>query len=344
MILTTILLILKIIGITLLVLIALVLLLVMLILFVPVRYKACGVKERNAGSPIRAEASVSWFFKIISAVYEYNENGRGLIIRIFGIRLRSREEKEERRRQKARKREAKKKDKKAGEKKSKTKVEYTMVEYDDTSDVFNEHAIDPKGFSATDESYKPPETPDSGYLLSEGFDRTQDPVGDLEIKPGLYEKLIGILVRIKDKITGIYYKISRIFKNISSKAEEADYYINVLSNDASNRQAVSLIIKKAKSLIRSIRPKKIKGHIDFGAEDPADTGLVLAAAAMAYPLYSPGLKVNPDFENRGVAFDALLKGRIYVFVLVKTFIALYFNKKVKRLIKIMKKENNSNGR
>ena len=73
------------------------------------------------------------------------------------------------------------------------------------------------------------------------------------------------------------------------------------------------------------------------------TGRVLAAAAIAYPIYSPGLKLRPDFENSVLAFDVSLKGRIYIFVLVKTLIALYFNKKVKRLIRIMKKEN-SNGR
>lgn len=343
MMLATFLLVLKIIGITILAILSFVLLIILLVLFVPVRYMASGSKERDEGSPVRAEASASWLLKIVSAVFEYNEKGRSLTIRIFGIRLRSREEKEERRRLKDKKKAERKRYKKGKEKKeSKTKVEYTMVEYDDTGDVFSLRSIDPRG-SQKEYDPGPAQIREEELAVAvkpyDGDGGSGRPVGE-----GLYEKLTGLLDKIWDKVTGLFNRIRRIIKNIGSKAEEADYYINALTNDASNRQAIALIIKKSRSLLRSVSPKKLKGRVDFGADDPADTGRVLAAAAVAYPLYSPGLKLNPDFENKVLAFDAVLKGRIYVFVLLKTFAALYFNKRVKRFIKIMKKENNGNGR
>ena len=320
--LATILFILKIIGIVLLAILSLALFIILIILFVPVRYAGYGKKEGDEGSKIRAGAGVSWLLKIVRADYEYSENSRGLTIRVFGIRLRSREEKEEKRRLREEKRELKKKDKKTPKKKSgssKTKIEYTMTEYDDSQDVFRESTIDPKGDTKSDNTDKKHSAADTGPYGQELF------------------------IKLKDKIFRIYDKISKVVKGLLDKAEEVDYYIDALSNDASNRQAVALIIKKVKALLKSIRPKKLKGYVDYGGNDPADTGRMLAAAAIAYPLYSPGLKINPDFENNVLAFDVYLKGRIYIYVLVRTFIALYFNKKVKRLIRIMKKEND-NGR
>ena len=47
----------------------------------------------------------------------------------------------------------------------------------------------------------------------------------------------------------------------------------------------------------------------------------------------------PDFDDKILEFDLVLKGRIYIGTLVAVLLKLYFNKKVKRFIHIMKKEN-----
>ena len=337
--LATVLFILKIIGIIILAILSLALFLLLIILFVPVRYSGYGTKNRDEGSKVRAGAGASWFFKILRADYEYGENGRRLTIKVFGIRLRSREEKAEKKKRREERRDLKKKAKESSKKEtgsSKTKVEYTMTEYDDTGDVFRERAITPNGIPEDVADDKPAAEDKVSY----GQDMN---VAKKAAGSGLPEKIAGLFFKIRDNLVRIYDKIIDVLKGLAYKVREADYYIDALSNDALNRQAVSLIIKRGRSLLRSIRPRKLKGYVDYGAEDPADTGRVLAAAAIAYPLYSPGLKLRPDFENSVLAFDVSIKGRIYIYVLVKTFIALYFNKKVKRFIKIMKKEN-SNGR
>lgn len=337
--LATILFILKIIGIALLAILSLALFLLLIILFVPVRYTGYGIKNRDEGSEVRAGAGASWLLRILRADYEYSENGRGLTIRVFGIRLRSREERAEKKKQKAEKKDLKKKAIEASKKgngSSKTKVEYTMTEYDDTGDVFREKTITPNGI---------PEHVTDNISAAKDMDSYGQDDDDAKkaAASGALDRAAGLLFKLRDKLVRIYDKIKDVLKGFALKAEEADYYIDALSNDASNRQALALILKRGRSLLRSIRPRKLKGYVDYGADDPADTGRVLAAAAIAYPLYSPGLKFHPDFENSVLAFDVSIKGRIYIYVLVKTFIALYFNKKVKRLIRIMKKEN-SNGR
>lgn len=338
--LATILFILKIIGIVLLAILSLALFIILIVLFVPVRYTGYGKKEKEEGSPITAGAKATWFLKILRADYEYSENAGRLTVRVFGIRLKNREEKEEIRRLREEKKELKRRNKERSKKKpvsSKTRVEYTMTEYDDSGNVFRENTIDLKGIPVEDH---PDKRSPSEDVISYG---QEEDVGEKAVKPDIFERINGLFADLKGKILRIFGKIRDVIKGLLSKAKEAEYYIDALSNDTLNRQAIAFIIQKGKSLLKSIRPRKLKGFIDYGADDPADTGMVLAAAAIAYPLYSPGLKLNPDFENSVLAFDVSLKGRIYIFVPVKTFIALYFNKKVKRLIRIMKKEN-SNGR
>ena len=321
--LTMILLILKIVGISLLAILGLILALLLLVLFVPIRYRAQGSGDIHEDGFPCASAGISWCLGIIRAVYNYNDKKNGLTVRIFGIRLPDREEKEERRRRKEEKkrvREEKKKERRSrtehnkDKKQGKTRVEYSMIEYDDSKGEFSEEKISFKG------SEIGPQDPDPESV-----------------------KAFGLVKKIGDRVKGIYNKIRNILHTLGSKAEDAGYYIDALTDDERNRQALNLIIKYVRSLLKSIRPRKLKGYVNFGTDDPADTGTVLAAAAIAYPLYGRGLRINPDFENRGLEFDVLLKGRIYIFVLLKTLAALYFNKNVKRLIRIMKKEN-ENGR
>ncbi|MCR4806456.1 MAG: DUF2953 domain-containing protein [Lachnospiraceae bacterium] len=321
-------LVLKIIGISLLVILGVVLLLIFLVLFVPVRYKALADKEADSDGKLKATAGVSWLLGIIRAYYEYREGAGRLIIKIFGIKLRSSEEKRAARLKKQEKKEAKrakKEEKKAlkAKKKADKAPTYTMIEYDQDKEAFSEHKADisesPYKKDDKREEFKEEFKEDHRNILKNKFD---------------------III---DKIKNIFYKIKRIYEGADEKAADIEYYVNALTNDAGNRQAIDIIKKQLKCLLKSIRPRKLKGYVDYGGEDPADTGRVLAIAAVAYPLYSPGLKVNPDFENKVLDFDIVMKGRIYGVVLLKVFTALYFNKKVKRLLKIMKKEN-SDGR
>ena len=106
---------------------------------------------------------------------------------------------------------------------------------------------------------------------------------------------------------------------------------------------IKLLILKLKRLIRAVRPRKVRGHLDYGSTDPSTTGKVLACAAVIYPWYGNNIAIDPDFENERLAFDMDLKGRIYLCVVAKVMLQLYFNRKVKRFIRIMKKENSTNG-
>ena len=341
--LTTILLVLKIVGIVLLCIIGLLLLLIMLVLFVPVRYKGNASKDNGEENPIRAFAGVSWLLHILSADLEYDGGKTGLKIRIFGIRLRSAEEREERRRQKREKRrrrkdkENKAENKKTKEKKKDSEPEYTIYEYKDGEEIKTEHRYE------KDREDKPePDTStwntvaeyEEGAVNDKTEDISQESIRDkLRKKTEKIPEHIGTAYdRIKNGLERVIQKAGKVFNDI-------DYYHTALCNDSKNREVIKLLIKKLQRLIRAIRPRKVKGHLDYGSEDPSSTGKVLAAAAVLYPWYGRSIRVNPDFANECLAFELDLKGRIYLCVVAKVALQLYFNRKVKRFIRIMKKEN-----
>jgi hypothetical protein len=372
--LTTVLLILKILGIVLLCIIGFLLLIIALILFVPIRYKGNASKADGRDNPLCALAGVSWLLHIISASYEYKGGKTQLIIKIFGIRLRSREEREEKRRKKKSRKDAGKRKKikeghifgKNGEKKTKTgkrrkdeEPEYTIYEYDkDGNEIRSEAGSNKSKTSVYVEEHE--EGLDIEYPAgTDDIDKQEDVIkqDDLNIQDDINKQddhNKQIITNILERMSSAAHKLSGRFKRISQALERTsnrvsgmidnlDYYYNALFNDSRNGEVLRLLTAKVKRLIKAVRPRKVKGYLDFGSEDPSTTGRVLACAAVMYPVYGRSIAVNPDFENERFDFDLELKGRIYLCVVAKILIQLYFNRKVKRFIRIMKKESNANG-
>ncbi len=325
------LLVLKIIGITVLSIIGLLLLVLCLVLFVPVRYKAFSSKETDE-APFRAAAGASWLLSIVSAVYD-TQDKNGLTIRVFGIRLKSREERDRKKAEREAKRNCrrkaeKKKDKYKEDKKEKDYIPgFTIYEYDDQNDDVRE----------VSRIEKWPDIHDT-YQKKKDNDKEE---AEIEEEDDAFKVIEEKISAILNKLSGIKERIFRVVEKTGDIASDIDYYHNALSNDARNRQALEYIFKKAKRLLKSVAPRKVDGRLDYGSEDPSDTGRVLAIASMLYPLYGTSIRVVPDFENKHLSFDLKLKGRVYINVVAVVLLQLYFNKKVRRFIHIMKKENDN---
>lgn len=312
---------LRIIGITLLAIIGILLLIVLIILFVPVRYKVYGEKERDDSKPLYASAKVFWLLHIISACYEYRDNDTGFTIRVFGIRLKSAKEREERRKRK------RVKDK---SKKDAADTACTMLEYDDRSGSIKEKRIEAAGKT---------------HVFVDEHEESSDVIALPKVPPKHDaddkepEPKKGLSDRISDLKNRVLKPAAGLFERLKDIHEKTDYYYGALVNDAGNREAINLIINKAKRLLIAIAPRRTRGQVEYGSDDPSDTGRFLALAALIYPLYGPDIEVVPCFDDKMLAFELMMKGRIYIFTVAVILLQLYFNKKVKRFIHIMKKEN-----
>ncbi len=149
-------------------------------------------------------------------------------------------------------------------------------------------------------------------------------------KKDFFKKLLFILKNIKYTIIKICDKIKHIVNNIR-------YYIDILKSDTF-RRAWSICSPQVFGLFKSILPGKIQGNIKIGTGDPAGTGQVLAVYGILYPLIGNHIEIIPDFERQIVEGDLFIKGKITFFRLVKTAWIVYFNKDLRHLIKLLKRE------
>ena len=355
--LNTLFLILKIVGMVLLCIIGILLLLLIMLMFVPVRYKGNVSKENGEDNPVYALGKVSWLMHIISAAFEYKEGSTELIIKVFGIRIRSGEERRERKRR----REEKRRRKRRGEKVPDEQTEYTIYEYNkdgveiktesgvkkSKTSVFTEEHDEGLDIEYPPDNSKPSDMEDSkeDNYRADKEDRICEEDGEEPFDPFMKftEKAGRILKKLGVSCEKLSKGLQRTADRIGDTIDNIDYYHTALCNDSNNREALTLLTVKLKRLLKAVRPRKVKGRLSYGSKDPSSTGMVLAGAAVLYPWYGRNIVIEPDFYNEVLAFDLFLKGRIYLCVAVKILLQLYFNKKVRRFIRIMKKENSANG-
>lgn len=151
-----------------------------------------------------------------------------------------------------------------------------------------------------------------------------------ESRKHFFKGLFSALKNIKYTIHKIYDKIKHILKNI-------EYYLKVIRSETFQR-AFGVCSTQILALLNSIRPKKMKGNLVIGTGDPASTGQILAVYGMLYPVIGDHINVTPDFERQIVEGNLFIKGRITVWRLLKTAWKVYFNRDIRRVIKLLKRE------
>lgn len=314
--LSVILLILKIIGIVLLSFIGLVLFLILLILFVPIRYK---VNASYEGEKISAKSKISWLLHIVSMCAGY-ENELYVILRLFGIRIKNKKEKK---RVKKLKRRKKKTAKKSGSRDSKAeseKIEYTFDRNEDT----------PADSYDTDEADNISEdVPDDEYEYEYEYETVEEEIG-------LHKKIKEFFTAAYRFLAGIPGRVTNIGRKITGKKDFLDR-LTLFIEDEKNKDALSLLWDELNRVLKNARPKDLNIKIHFGCDNPADTGQVLALLSIVYPLLADSLDITPEFDE--VLFEAQLyaRGRITVFVLIRSGMKIYFSKNFKHLKRSYKK-------
>ncbi|MCR5222451.1 MAG: hypothetical protein K6D90_06280 [Lachnospiraceae bacterium] len=300
------LLILKILGITLLSLIGLILLILLLVLFVPIRYRISGKYEEN----IEAFARFSWLLHILSFRLIYDTNGLSYKIRIFGIPLKIGEKKEK----KPRKEKKPKKEKSLS--RTPNEDEITLEGFEQEQAEITEAVTDEK-----------PETVEKADETGTGEEKKQ----------GFFSKLKEYFGKIADLLLNFKEKANAFYQKIVSFKENAVYYLDLITNEK-NRETFGFVLQQVFKILRAIRPRKWHVYAKVGFEEPDTTGKVLVAASLLYPFAGSHLKLDPLFDEKALAGNADLKGRVFLIVLLIAGWKLYFNKDLKKLIKDLKKE------
>lgn len=292
--------ILKIIGMILLCILGLILLLALLVLFVPIRYRLKAARRVQDDEPIRVDVKVTWLLHLISASFRYPEAAY-LKVKVLGISVFSTEKKEE----------------------DKAKTEKMQNTQDQAEPGQEESKIETK----------------SETIIQKESD-------DVEFEKELEEKLqeeeeiptlIKFFQKLLQKLKNIKYTILQICDKIKHIVRNVRYYLAVIRSNCFQR-AFLLCKEEVFSLIKSVLPRKIKGNFLVGTGDPASTAQVLAIHGMLYPFIGNHITITPDFENTIVEGDLFVKGRITVFKVLKTAIKVYFNRDVRKVLRLLKRE------
>lgn len=300
------LLILKIIGIVLLSLLGLIIALVLIVLFVPVRYRA-WIDKDSPEADFSARGNVSYLLHIISFWFMY-EGEIDTSLKIFGIKF-------------------------GFKKKSKKSTE--SVSGEDNSSRGEDESVDSE---ITDEevSY----TVDwNDEEKPEIDDITSASVNDINV--GDKDECKSDEKDILDKISLLAEKLSEKYDKFSGKINDFNKKVKYLSGnieDQRNKNAVSCLFEELKRLIKYYKPRKLKGFVHFGFDDPALTGKILMYAGILYPYLPRDILIDPGFEDEDKYGNVYLKGHIRLNHLAASFIRVILNKDVRRLWKIIKKK------
>lgn len=139
----------------------------------------------------------------------------------------------------------------------------------------------------------------------------------------------GIISRILQTIRNFCDKL----RGIKEKAEKIEA-LWISDHMVSSR---SLLGKQLLYLIRHTKPKNLSGYLRFGFDDPSTTGYAMALYGILYPIWSPKLSVEPDFERQILDCHILIKGKIRVWHFVRVVLRMVLSGDVRRVIKEVKK-------
>ena len=304
--------ILKIIGIVLLAILGVILFLLCIILFVPVRYKFFVLKTKESDE-YKVKGSISWFLHFLNIHINYPSDELYKVkITFFKILP---------------------KKNKVNSDKENSNINVNNIENNNNA----ESNVVEENFVNRDDSKIEVTGIDNLCNIDENIDvhEIEDEKYIDENKQNIFEKLINIL---NSKIESIKLTLKNVYDKIIDIKRNINYYIDILKSDSFHK-AYDISKTELNKLLISLKPKSIKGTINFGAEDPALTAQVFGLYTIVHTFYFKKLYFNPCFEEEIIDIDVTIKGYIRVITVVIIALKLLFNKNIKYVMKQFKKES-----
>lgn len=340
------LLILKIIGILLLCILGVLILGIVCALFVPVRYRVEVIRKEGEGEPpVAVTVKITWLLHFVNVLVRFagslSVRARLMLFTVFRLP---------------------KREKRGGRKKS------GDPEHSKNRKRRNRDKVPEDTGGRTSE--EPPENRKTGELAegkrdieelragretvshdaAEGDEKESahktegQNVGEPDKKPALWEKLRaipeilrGIFAKIKSILENIQYTIENICDKIRSVSDTIEYYRGVIEGEPFQR-SFALCKKELGSIAKSLKPDRFEAALVIGMDDPAATGEILAVCGMLYPILGPQVNVAGDFERKRIEGHVFIKGKLRFFTFVRVAVRIYFNKDIRKLYGLLKKE------
>lgn len=334
----------KIIGIIL----ALVLGLLVLVLAAPVRYSFRFHTDENA--PPGGQVKVTWLLHILYVRASYIDKMLDYRVRIFGYQIMGNQkeflEKKKKREQKKQQKRQRKEEKDQKDKKEQPEPELQALSLPEPEAVSEaEPEVKEKASSGETEASEDDVVVEAEPEVKEkaSSDETEVPKEDAVVEAEEKEKSAKTATREKSgdgqkKTAGGKTGRKKTVKGKKKRRESlGDKIVAVRTawQEYHGRQLLDFTKKSIIKILRHILPRKMRGYIHFGFDDPAVTGLVTGTAAMFYPKYRKTFTLEPDFHQTCFEADCSGRGRIHPGFFLYIGITALMNKDVRNLIKKM---------
>lgn len=333
---------LKIIGILLLILLGLLLFLLLSGLLVPVRYSIRGEKGKEDWN---ARASLSWLFHALYISIRYDGKKPSYECYLFGIPLlrlkrwidqhRSGKKRKPRIKKKAPYHPSeenlpesieRKKEEGGGLKNNAPTTDSKTLDIDSKAiDTDSQSKADTKDTIAENEL----ESRESQKELTDGINTKKETEN---------QKKEGHFSRIINKIKALLQLPGKICFTIKKNYGKLKEWKTLLQSD-DVKWLKKMGITRSKAIIAHIKPRRVRGDIKFGFEDPSNTGEVLGVLGIIYPILPRRLTIIPNFTEAILEGWLEARGRVYgVFFLIQTLQILFDGKTIPIIKKYMRKE------
>ena len=329
-----ILLILKIIGIVLLSILGILLLMIVCALFVPVRYRIRVIREAGEDEPpVKLYIKVTWLLHLANLLIRYPSEvivrARILIFTLFRVP--------------GKERKTKRADKRSKSEKSNRYEESTYQEESIPQDksthrmesIPQDKSTQSEVTAHKDES----EYPDYGMTQEKTGQDNDSKKSFFAIITNIIGKIKQIVEKIKAFFQNIQYTIRKFCDKIRTALDNIQYYREVFESDPF-RQSMRSCRDELGWVLKKLKPDKFEADFIVGMEDPSTTGEILAIHGMLYPLIGQHVRLVGDFECDKMHIEGRLyiRGKIRAFTFLRVAARIYFNKDIKKLIKLLKKE------
>lgn len=168
---------------------------------------------------------------------------------------------------------------------------------------------------------------------------TEDTNADNKSVSDKLNEFVDVIKKLYNKVINFINdssgKADEIAKAIEERKNKINKYIQIFS-DVRNKKAIAYVWKRLQYLLKKLSPRKTKGYIVFGFDDPATTGQVLVYLSILVSVLPKKLIISPDFDNEGIYCNTDIRGSITVASVVVTLWKVYFNKDVRRFWKMLK--------
>lgn len=305
---------LKIIGIVLLSLLGFLILLILMVLFVPIRYKIKAFKNRDDSNNWGVTANFSFLLHILNGCFIYPADDK-FFLRLLWFKIVPGREKR-----------SKKTNKKNKSSKQSSVQATNVYETDDSLTDEDEPTIEELEQAALEKKYDS----DAESIRRNAYFINEELTEDNPTIRKFIDKIIDFLKHFKRKVLAFINKIKDMFENI-------EYYLDLFGTDLF-KDSFALCKKECGKLFKAIRPRKIKGTVCFGNGDPQTAGKVFGVYSIVYPYIGNKINFIPYFEDEIFTVDLFMKGRITLFTVLVIAIKIYFNKDIKKTLRLLKRE------